>query len=214
MQVTYASMDSVFSWKLKDLHTWNNCSLVLPILEYCCQNKFCNPCQSTFIASNEWYHNLASLNRVMQNLWTSTPSTKWCAVILLLVQSRWASASSSGFPENSGLKWDQFRSTICCPCCEVGHDALATIVGPIVLLEMGLEGEGWTCWNTSHLVCHILLVINTMLYATLMYYAICPYAYLLFSNLLKHLQFTLTFTFLCFLLQLLWLKSFLYLMLL
>ena len=32
--------------------------------------------------------------------------------------SRCVSASSSGFPENSGLKWDQFKCTIgCAGCC-------------------------------------------------------------------------------------------------
>ena len=51
----------------------NNCSLVLPILEYCCLNKFCNPCQSTLIHSSDWYHNLASPYSVRQNLWILTP---------------------------------------------------------------------------------------------------------------------------------------------
>ena len=49
-----------------------------------------------------------------------TPSTEWCAVIQSLVWSRWASASSSGFPEISGLEWDQFKYTICCSCCADG----------------------------------------------------------------------------------------------
>ena len=44
-------------------------------------------------------------------------SRKWCAFIQSLVLSKWASASSSGFPENSGLKCDQFNCTNCCPCC-------------------------------------------------------------------------------------------------
>ena len=111
------SIVSGFSSKLNNLHAWNNCSLVLPILEYCCLNKFYSPCQSTFIGSNEWYHNLASPSRVKQNLWTLTPSTKWYAFIQSLVWSRCASASSSGFPENSGLKWDQFKCPICCAVC-------------------------------------------------------------------------------------------------
>ena len=41
----------------------------------------------------------------------------YCAFIQSLVQSRWPSASSSGFPDNSGLKWYQFRCIICCPSC-------------------------------------------------------------------------------------------------
>ena len=68
------------------------------------------------MGSNEWYYNLASPNSVKQNLWTLAPSTKWCAFIQLLVQSRWTSASSSGFHEHSSLKWDHFRCIICCPC--------------------------------------------------------------------------------------------------
>ena len=142
MWLTYASIVSVFSSKLKDLHTWNNCSLVLSLLEYCCINKFCSPCQSTFIGSNEWYHSLASPNSVKQNLWTLTPS-KWCAVIQSLVQTRWASASSSGFPQNSGLNetccpgcWpagacaEGARWSSCCCCC-----------WPVTLLALGLEGD-------------------------------------------------------------------------
>ena len=66
---------------------------------------------------------------------------------------------------------------------QVGLDALAAVVGPVVLLAFGLEGEGWS-WNTLFLVCHILLV---MLYPTLMCYAICSLLIYLFSNLLKHL---------------------------
>ena len=119
MWVTYVSIVSVFSSKLKDLHARNKCSLLLPILEYCCLNKFCNPCQSTLIASNEWYHNLAYPNSVNQNLWTLTPSIKWCTFIQLLEWTRCTSASSSGFPEKSGLKWDQFKCTIYCPSCWV-----------------------------------------------------------------------------------------------
>ena len=100
---------------------------VLPILEYCCLNKFCNPCQCTFIGSNEWYHILASPSSVKQNIWTLTSSTKWCAVIQSLVQSRWASTSSSGFHENSGLKWDQCKCTTgyagCCGTCSTAGSA-------------------------------------------------------------------------------------------
>ena len=109
-----ASIISVFSLKLKDLYAWNNCSHVLPTFEYCCLNRFYNPYQSTLIGSNEWYHSLASPNSVRQNIWTLTPSTKWCAFIQSFELSRCASASSSGFPENSGLEFDQFTCTTCC----------------------------------------------------------------------------------------------------
>ena len=37
-----------------------------------------------------------------------------------LVQSRCASASSSGLPENFGLKFDQFKCTNGCPCGACG----------------------------------------------------------------------------------------------
>ena len=126
--MTYASMVSEFSSKLKDLYACENCSCVLPTLEYHCLNKFCNSGQSTFMGYNEWYHSLASPNSVRQNLWTLIPSTKWCAFIQSFEWSRCASASSLGFPENSGLKLDQWRYTTfccwpawswfyCCCCC-------------------------------------------------------------------------------------------------
>ena len=63
------------------------------------------------------YHNLASPTNVRKNLWTLIPSRKWRAFIQLLVWSKWASASSSSFPENSGLKCDQFKCTNCCAWC-------------------------------------------------------------------------------------------------
>ena len=56
------------SVKWKDLHTWNSCSLVLPIFEYCCLNEFCNSVQSMFIDIKDLYHNLASPVSVKQNL--------------------------------------------------------------------------------------------------------------------------------------------------
>ena len=77
----------------------------------------CKPCQSALMDVKDSYHNLASPTNVKQNLWTLKPSRKWCAVNLLLVQSEWVSASDSGFPENSGFKCDQFKSTTCCPQC-------------------------------------------------------------------------------------------------
>ena len=117
MHVTYESFVSVFSSKWNDCHAWNNCSLVLPIFQYCCQNRNCKPCQCTFIGSKDSYHNLASPTNVRQNLWTLIFSWKWCMLIQLLVLSKWTSASSSGFPENFGLKCYQFKWTICCACC-------------------------------------------------------------------------------------------------
>ena len=107
-------MISVFSSKLKDLQAWNNCTCILPTFVYLCLNKFWNLGQYTFMGSREWYHYLDSLNNVTQNLWTFTPLTKPCAFIQSFEQSRCASASSSVFPENSGLKFDQFKCKCCC----------------------------------------------------------------------------------------------------
>ena len=126
-------MVSELSSKLKDLHAWNNCSHVLPTLEYHCLNRFCNSGQSTFIGSNEWYHSLASPNNVRQNLWTLTPSPKQCAFIQSFEWSRCTSASSSGFPENSGLKIDQFKcTTCCCYLLDLGF-AVAVVVAVVVV---------------------------------------------------------------------------------
>ena len=130
MWVTYASFVSVFSSKLKDLHTWNNCSLVLPILEYCCLNKFCNPCQSTFIDCSDWYHNLVSPNSVRQNLWTLTLSMKWCSFIQSLVWSRCPSAFSSGFLKILG--WNKTNLYVLI--------AVLVVVDPVEL-ALGLEGD-------------------------------------------------------------------------
>ena len=93
---------------------WNNCSHMLPTFEYLYLNKFCNSGQLTFMHSMEWYHNLASPNNVRQNLWTFTPSTKWCAFTLSFEQSKCGTAPSSGFPKNSGLEFDQFKCKCCC----------------------------------------------------------------------------------------------------
>ena len=118
MHVTYEFIVSVFSSKWKDLHAWNNCSLVLPIFEYCCLNRFCKPCQSMFIGSKDSYHNLASPTNARQNLWTLVTSQRRCVFIQSLVLSKWVSASSSHFPVNSGLQCGQFKFTTCCACCE------------------------------------------------------------------------------------------------
>ena len=147
-------MVSVFSSKLKDLHAWNNCSQVLPTFEYLCLNKFCNSGQSTFIGSREWYHNLASHNNVRLNLWTFTPWTKQCIFIQSFEQIRCTYASSSGFPENSGLKFDQFKciiccwSWICCCCC--------------CMLLLLLVWRGIRCRETSFFSCHSYLICTYM----------------------------------------------------
>ena len=109
-------MVSVFSSNVNDLHAWNSCSQVLPNFEYLCLNKFCN-CAHVVSpkGSKEWYHNLASPNNVRQNLCTLISSSKWGASIQSFECSRYASASSSGFPENSGLKFDQLRCMCLCP---------------------------------------------------------------------------------------------------
>ena len=109
MQCTYASIGSVFSSKWKDLHTWNNCSLVLPILESYCLNICCKPSQSVFISLSNSYHNLASPTKVKQNICTFTWSWKLCVSIESFVLNKCASASSSSLPAYLGLNWDQFN---------------------------------------------------------------------------------------------------------
>ena len=84
---------------------------------------------------------------------------------------------------------------------QVGQDAPAAVVGLVVPLVVGLEGvEG-----LENLVVGLPYFIfnQFMLYATLMGYAICPLLIYLVSNLMNHLMFTLEFTFLSFMLQLL-----------
>ena len=124
MCVTYECNVSVCSSKWKDLHTWNICSLVFPIFEYCCLIWFCKPNQCTYIYLWDSYQNLASPTNVRQNLWTFTPSWNWYMSIQSFILSRCASASSSGFPKNSGLKCDEFNCGMCCTsyagCCGWG----------------------------------------------------------------------------------------------
>ena len=89
------------------------------IFEYLCLNKFCNSGQITlFKGSRDWNHNLSSPSNVRQNFWTFTSLTKWWAFIQSLKCSKCASASSSGFPEDSGLNFDQFMCKCC--CCHAG----------------------------------------------------------------------------------------------
>ena len=61
---------------------------------------------------NVSYHNLASLVRVKQNLCTFATSGRLCISIQSFVVNKWTSTSSSGLPENSGLKYDQFNCGI------------------------------------------------------------------------------------------------------
>ena len=78
---------------------------MLPILEYSCLKVFCKPTQSSFIGLNDLYLNLASplkSNRIFG-----------CVSFQLFVLSKWASGSSSGLPEYSGIKWDQCNGGIC-----------------------------------------------------------------------------------------------------
>ena len=167
MHVTYASIVSVFSSKCKDHHAWNSCSVVLPIFEYCYLNKFCKPCQSMLMGVKNSYHNLAS-NNVRQNHWTLIPSRKWCVFIQLSVWSKWASTSSSGFPDKSGLKWDQFKHTTCCVCCPCLVDCAGccTCCGGI-----WLSWRGWRCWNIwclQSFLCHTWLIL-LLLYCVILY---------------------------------------------
>ena len=82
---------------------------MLPILEYCCLNKFCRLTQSAFIGLSDSYHKLASPIKVKQNLCTLTWSRKSWVSIQSFALSKCASPSLSGLPTNSGLKWDQFN---------------------------------------------------------------------------------------------------------
>ena len=51
----------------------------------------------------------------------------------MLVLSKWTSESSFGFPENSGLKCDQFNCGICCACyvgcCNAGGGRVTGTAG-------------------------------------------------------------------------------------
>ena len=99
--------------KGNDLHAWKSCSIVLPILEYCCLKLFCKPTQSTFISLSNSHHKLASPVKAKQNLCTLMWSWNLCVFIQSFVLSKPASASSSGLPEYLGLMWDQFNADMC-----------------------------------------------------------------------------------------------------
>ena len=91
----------------KNLHAWNKCSLVFPILEYCCWNSPCRACQSFAIGLNDSYHNLASSANVKQNLCTPTSSEKLCVFIQSCVCRRHSMEQA---------QWDQQGVALCvCP---------------------------------------------------------------------------------------------------
>ena len=131
---TYASIVSTFSSKWNDLHTWNTCSLVLPILEYCCQNKFCKPAQYASMGLIDSYHSLASPIKVKQNLCTLTWSRNSWVSIQSFILSKCAYTSSSGLPAYLGLKWDQFNLD------------LSSVGTTRVFGKDGLRGGGSGAW--------------------------------------------------------------------
>ena len=131
-----------------------------------------------FMGSNDWYHNLASPYSVKQNRWTWVFSTKWYAFIQSFVHSEWGSASSSGFPENSGLKWHQLKCAICCwcggcpcstccaccsCCCGGGCPALSWGVGVGVLEHLAL-----VVLALPYLTCFYLVLVALCLYSNLL----------------------------------------------
>ena len=82
------------------------------MFSYCCLNSVCILFQSKTIGLHDSYHNLAFPTKVKQNLWTLTPSRNAWVSIQSLVLRKCASTHSSGFSENSDLKWDQFNCGI------------------------------------------------------------------------------------------------------
>ena len=75
---------------------------------------------------------------------------------------------------------------------QVGHD-VPVVIGLVVLLALGLDGV--------EVLEHLVLGLPYLIYAQ-HYISLLSFAYL-FTNLLNHFAFTLAFTFLSFLLQLL-----------
>ena len=72
----------------------------------------------------------------LQNCWILTPSANtWVSIQSLVL--RCASASSSGLPVNSGLKWDQFN-------CGIGPDLTGGTTG-CVDGTMGCAGDAAGC---------------------------------------------------------------------
>ena len=67
-----------------------------------------------FMGLKDSYHDLATPTNGEQNCWIFTPSQNACVSIQSFILSKCASASSLGFPGNSGLKCDQFNCGMCC----------------------------------------------------------------------------------------------------
>ena len=112
-----------------------------------------NACQSNCTVPKVSYHNLASPIRVKQNLLTFWSSGKLCVSIQLLVLRRCSSASSSGFPENSGLKYDQFNCSGCAIAASKfwnwfgGWLGWLGWIGWIWLFKLlWLRGQVWFCY--------------------------------------------------------------------
>ena len=149
---------------------------MLLIFEYSCLNWFCKPCQSTLIGLKDSYHNLASPINVRQNLWTLIPSWNWCVFIQLLVLSKWASASSSCFPGNSGLKYDQFKCGIhrCTGCWGV----------------WGAEGAG---------ISGAYSPASAIFYLYWFYYAVLCYILFFYTRVLAKFPYTFTLSLILFL---------------
>ena len=72
--------------------------------------------------------------------------------------SRCNSESSSDFSENSGLKFDQFKSTTCCCCWSWGCGWGCDWAG----------GEIW-CGNTFFMICHFFFTLSFILSLFLLY---------------------------------------------
>ena len=106
------------------------CFHILPNSKYCCMNCYCNPVQSITIGLNDSYNNLASLVKVKQKLCIFVTSENlWVSI------QRWASASSSGLPKNSGLNMTSL--------IRVALDLVPEHEGQMVELDWvpGLEGQ-------------------------------------------------------------------------
>ena len=149
---TYASIVSVFSSKLKDLHTWNDCSLVFPILEYCYLSKFCNSCQSTFTGSNDWYHNLCFSQWCMTKSLDFQTLNKVMYIHPVIWMEQMCPCILIRFPWNSGLKFDQFKCTTCCCCWSRGYG-----------WGCGLGWKEIWCGNTFFMICHLCFTLNFIL---------------------------------------------------
>ena len=130
------------------------------IFEYYCLNEFCKPAQSAFIVLKDSYHNLTSPVIIKQNLWTLLSSWNLWMSIQSFVLSKCASTSSSGFPENSGMRCDQFN----CGTCGAGYCSAWGSWGTWgawgALGTSGAWGPGWAI---------ILLIGFSILYSYICY---------------------------------------------